>query len=348
MLRRSRKEKKPLRIAGTTVHPGETYEINLKVSEFYTATSATIPVTVISGSAGGPVLFVTAAVHGDELNGVEVVRQLICRVRPADLHGTLVLMPVVNRFGFLNQSRYLPDRRDLNRVFPGDRGGHMAGRIAHRIFSEVIRPCDYGIDIHTAAVDRTNLPHVRGDMANRDVRRMAKAFGEEILIHARGSDGSLRRAAVAAGIPTILYEAGESQKFQDRLIRHGVEGVRNVMVELGMTDGSKTTPAFRIIVKRSEWIRAERGGILILYKKPGDLVYAGDDLALNTNPFGREFGTIKSPLTGLVIGATTLPLVNPGAPICHVAKLEKTLPVVERAVRRKHLVKMDERVPVFV
>ncbi|MBI2059003.1 MAG: succinylglutamate desuccinylase/aspartoacylase family protein [Nitrospirae bacterium] len=348
MLRRLRKEKKPLRIAGTTIQPGETYEINLKVSEFYTATAATIPVTVIAGESSGPTLFVTAAVHGDELNGVEMVRQMICRTRPADLRGTLVLIPVVNRFGFLNQTRYLPDRRDLNRYFPGNPSGHMADRIAHRIFNDIIRHCDCGIDLHTAATDRTNLPHVRGDLHAPWVRRLAKAFGEEIIIDAGGSEGSIRRAAVAAGVPTLLYEAGESQKFQDGLIRQGVEGIRNVMIELGMITGTKVTPAFRIIVKKSEWIRAEKGGILILYKKPGDLVYEGEEMALNTNPFGREFGTIRSPLTGLVIGATTLPLVNPGAPVCHVAKLDRTLPLVERAVRRKHLVAHEERVPALI
>ncbi|MBI2891563.1 MAG: succinylglutamate desuccinylase/aspartoacylase family protein [Nitrospirae bacterium] len=347
MQKRSGRKSRPLRIAGQPVERGEVYEINLKVSEFYTATAATIPVTVIAGRRSGPVLFVTAAVHGDELNGTEIIRQLICRVAPADIRGTLVLMPVVNRFGFLHHTRYLPDRRDLNRNFPGRTDGNMAQRVAWEVFDQVIRHCNYGIDLHTATADRTNLPHVRGDMSHREVRRLARAFGVEIIINSEGSDGSLRRAAVAAGVPTILFEAGERQKFQEPMIRRGVEGIRNVLVELGMLQGTKVAPSFRIIVKNSEWVRAEKGGILIMYKKVGELVYSGEEIALNTNPFGREFGTIRSPVTGLVIGATTLPLVNPGIPVAHVVKLRKTLPVVERAVRRKALVRAEEKPVMF-
>ncbi len=319
-----------LKIGGKPVNPGEAQEILLKISEFYTAQPVNIPVTVVRGTEEGPRVFLTAAVHGDELNGVEIVRTLMTELDPAKLKGAVLCTPVVNRWGFLSHSRYLPGRRDLNRYFPGNAEGNLAARVAHKIFSEIIQKAEYGIDMHTAAVGRTNLAHIRGDMDNEKVRKMAKAFGTEIIIDQPAAGGTLRSAATRAGVPTIILEAGETFRFQRAMVTKGVRGVKNVLAELGMIDWEQREPPFQVIVKVSEWIRAERGGILDIRVRPGELIYEGNDIAIVSTPFGREVTTLKSPLTGLVIGITTIPLVQPGDAICHIAKLEKTLPTVEK------------------
>ena len=331
-----------LKIGGKAINPGEAQEILLKISEFYTAQPVNIPVTVIRGVEEGPRVFLTAAIHGDELNGVEIVRTIMTELDPARLKGTVLCTPVLNRWGFLSHSRYLPGRRDLNRYFPGDPAGSLAARVAHKIFTELVQRSECGIDMHTASVGRTNLAHIRGDMDNEKVRKMAKAFGTEIIIDRPAAGGTLRASATRSGIPTIVLEAGETFRFQRPMVTKGVTGVKNVLADLGMIDWQIREPRFQVIVKVSEWIRAERGGILDIRIRPGHLLYEGDEIAAVSTPFGREVTTLRSPLTGLVIGITMIPLVQPGDAICHIAKLEKTLPTVEKycsedAQGRKHL-----------
>jgi len=312
-----------LKIGGKIISPGEVQEILLKISEFYTAQPVNIPVTVVRGLEEGPRVFLTAAIHGDELNGVEIVRTIMTELDPAKLRGTVFCTPVLNRWGFLSHSRYLPGRRDLNRYFPGDPQGNLAHRVAHKIFTEIVQHAQYGIDMHTAGVGRTNLAHIRGELDDERVRRMAKAFGTEIIMDQPAAGGTLRAAATRAGIPTIILEAGETFRFQRSMVARGVAGVRNVLADLEMIEHQVVEPRFQVIVKVSEWIRAERGGILDIRVHPGDLLYDGMEVGVVSTPFGREVTTLKSPLTGLVIGITTIPLVQPGDAICHIAKLEK-------------------------
>jgi predicted deacylase len=319
-----------LRIGGKIINAGEAQEILLKISEFYTAQPVNIPVTVVRGAEEGPRVFLTAAIHGDELNGVEIVRRIMTELDPNQLKGTVLCIPVLNRWGFLNHSRYLPGRRDLNRYFPGNPEGNLAARVAQKIFAEIVQQSEFGIDMHTAAVGRTNLAHIRGDMDHEKVRRMAKAFGTEIIIDQPAAGGTLRSAATRAGVPTIILEAGETLRFQRSMVSKGVQGVKNVLGDLGMIPWTAREPSFQVIVKVSEWIRAERGGIVDIRVRPGDLIYEGNEIAVVSTPFGREVTTLRSPLTGLVIGITTIPLVQPGDAICHIAKLEKTLPTVEK------------------
>ena len=319
-----------LQIAGRRIRPGESQEILLKISEFYTSNPVNIPLTVVRGHEPGPAVFMTAAIHGDELNGVEVVRGMIQQMEPEKIRGTLLLLPVVNRFGFLTHSRYLPDRRDLNRHFPGDPRGSSADRIAAIIFRQVVSNADYGLDFHTASVGRTNLPHIRADLSKRDVRRVAKAFGTEVIVDAAGSPHSLRAASVAAGVPTILFEGGETFRFQRRDIRKGLAGCFNVLSELGMLPIPRREPRLQVILKVTDWVRAEKGGILDLIATPGELVYEHEELAVIENPFGREVSTVLAPFTGLVLGTTTRPMVSPGDAVAHLAKLEKTLHTVEK------------------
>ncbi|HLD99293.1 MAG TPA: succinylglutamate desuccinylase/aspartoacylase family protein [Bdellovibrionota bacterium] len=323
-------------ISGIGVAMGETREIYLKVSESYLASSIQIPVTVIRGRAPGPTAFVLAAIHGDEINGADIVRRLMFDIDHEKLSGTLIAIPVVNIPGFLAQSRYLPYHRDLNRFFPGKRRGNNAERIAARLFNEIILKSDFGIDLHTAADGRVNLPHIRGDMTHPRVRHLARAFGATVLVNQAGMPGSLRREATEAGIPTILFEAGETRRFSNRISTAGLRGVLNVLSEFGMWPAhEQERPPFQVIVKASEWIRAEKGGILDLNVRPGDLIYKGDVIGAILNPFGKTVTQLRAPTTGIVIGVTTAPLTVPGTGIIHVARLKKTLPLVERSLKKR-------------
>ena len=323
-------------VSGIRVAAGETKEIYLKVSESFLSGGIQVPVTVIRGMHPGPTALVLAAIHGDEINGADIVRRLIFDVDHERLSGTLIAIPVVNIPGFLAQSRYLPYHRDLNRYFPGKRKGNNAERFAYRLFNEIVQKCDFGIDLHTAASGRMNLPHVRGDMSHPKVRKLARAFGATVLIDQSGVKGALRREATDIGIPMILFEAGETGRFSQRVSLVGLRGVLNVLVEMGMLpeNPDATRPPFQVIVKASDWVRAEKGGILDLAVKPGDLIYQGDLIGSVLNPFGKTVTQIRAPTTGIVIGVTTAPLTIPGTGIVHVAKLKKTLSLVERSIKK--------------
>jgi hypothetical protein len=321
----------PFKVAGKRIRPGQSRTIDVSLTESYFGTKLSLPVTIVRAERPGPVVLVTAAVHGDELNGIEMVRGLVEQISPSDLRrGALILAPVLAVPAFLLGSRYLPDRRDLNRHFPGSRHGSMASRIASRIFRTLVLKSDYLIDLHTASKERTNLPHVRGDLRDARVRRIARAFGSEVVVHKRASKRTLRGAATRAGVAAILYEAGQANCFQREMVVRGLAGLRNVLRSLRMLAGKVTRPAYRVIVKRAVWARARRGGILDIRVRPGDLVYRGDPLAITTSPFGHERDVIAAPSTGLVLGVHTLPLANPGNAICHIVRLTKTLKKVER------------------
>lgn len=325
---KKRRKRTPLKFGGQRIPKGTKLDIHLKVSEHYTGQPVDVPITVVRGAKAGPRLFLTAAVHGDEINGIRVIREVLDSIEPEELRGTLVACPVVNRFGFVAHMRYMPDRRDLNRCFPGNPEGPTAYRYAHEIFRHVIEPCDYGVDLHTAGYQRHNLPQVRGDMDHDDVRRLAKAFGAEVILDKSGMKGTLRQAATEAGVPTIIYEAGETFRFQRDAVTRGVQGVVNVMRELKMLKGKPLRPDYQIITKSSAWIRSDHGGIVETFIDAGTLVHEGEAIAAVSDPFGKESGIVRAPFTGLVVGVTTLPMVNPGAPICHLVKLRKTLETV--------------------
>jgi predicted deacylase len=320
-----------INIGNVSVPQGTTSHLKVKISESFTSQSVHIPISVINGAHPGPTMFIAAALHGDELNGVEVVRRLIYEVDLAQLHGALILMPVVNVLGFEASSRYLPDRRDLNRVFPGHATGAAAERIADKIFNIGLK-CNYAIDLHTAATGRYNMPHVRADMDVPECRRMARAFGSEIIMDTPGVKHSMRCALTENKVPTILLEAGQSNRFEPAMVNVGLQGVMNVLYELGMMKGEKKEPAFRVIVKTTEWVRVDEGGLLDLRVKPRSLVTEGDVVAVVESPFGKEQETIKAPFTGMVVGVVTNPLVFPGGPVCHLVKIDKALEKVKAAL----------------
>jgi uncharacterized protein len=322
------------RFAGKAVGPGETVEVDLKVSETVLHQPMRIPVTVVRGAEDGPIVFVTSALHGDEINGVAIVRRLLDQIERRLVRGTLVAVPVANRFGFDARERYLPDRRDLNRAFPGDPDGHMAGRIADVLFRKVVLACDAGIDLHTAAEGNTNLCHIRGDADSTAVRPLMKAFGTPIMVHGQGPKGSLRRAATDAGVPTILFEAGEPGRFQRHVVEVGLQGMLRLLKGLGLVDRAPAGPRLRLLVRTSQWARSDHGGILDLAVEPGDLVRKGARLGSLTEPMGHHVDHVDAPASGIVLGTTTSPLVLPGMAVAHIGHLDKTLARAEEHVRR--------------
>lgn len=316
------------------IEPGESREVHLPLTEAANSRPVLLPITVIRGKKEGLRLLLVAALHGDELNGTAILREILSRVSPNRLRGTLIIVPVLNVLGFLYRSRYLPDRRDLNRYFPGSPKGNMAQRIAHRFFQDVVKLADACIDLHTAAAGRENFSHIRGDMRDPAVRRIAKAFGSPIIIDEPGPIGSLRRAATREGIPSIVFEGGTANKFERPIVRAGLHGIENLLRRTGTLPkkGNRKKSPFQVIVRKTHWIRSDRGGILELKIHPGSLIYRGDPVAVISNPLGRDVHPIPSPMTGLVIAVTTNPVINPGTPIAHVVQLRKTLATVEKAV----------------
>lgn len=317
-------ERKPIdRWGDETILPGESKDIALAVSESYSGMTVNIPVHVRRAKEDGPVVFVTGALHGDEINGTGAVRQLVQDEDFVLTRGSVILIPVLNILAFDRHSRYLPDRRDLNRAFPGSETGSLAGRMARTIFDEIVMRCDYGIDLHSASVRRTNYPNIRGDLKNAEVKRLAEAFGCEIIMDGTGPKQSLRREATTAGCATIIMEAGEVFKVEPGVVESAVRGVKNVLIELDMLEQSPKSPDYQVTVKKSKWIRAEKGGFLEFHVKPGEVIEEGQPISTNTNLLGRDRYTVYAPFNAVVIGMTTLPAISPGDPICNLGRLPK-------------------------
>ncbi len=310
----------PLEIGGYKIDPGKSLEIEMPVASLYTDTEICMPVHVMRGKKEGPTVFVCAAIHGDELNGIEVVRRLISLKTLRISRGTLILVPMVNVYGVLNQSRYMPDRRDLNRSFPGSPKGSLAGRVADIFMDEIVKHCDYGIDIHTGAMHRSNLPQIRADLCDEDTLALAEEFGVPVLINANLRDGSLRQAAVESGTKILLYEAGQALRFDELSIRVGIRGVLNILSYLGMTHKrARKKKVVPFIANHSSWVRADASGIVKSIKNLGENVKKGDLLAYIGNPFGEIIGTVKANRSGIIIGKQNIPLVQEGDAMFHVA-----------------------------
>ena len=309
-------------IANTEILKGTRVTINLELPKLYN-TPTNLPVRVIRGKKDGPVVFVSAAIHGDELNGIEIIRRLRKLNILNKLKGTLILVPIVNVYGIMNLSRYLPDRRDLNRSFPGSTKGSLASRVAKIFFDEIVCKCDLGIDLHTASIHKSNFPQVRTNLDNEYTLNLAKAFQAPVVLHSELRDGSLRAVAQDSGIPILLYEAGEALRFDEIAIRIGVKGIVNVLREMEMLPRSKKknikTP---IITRNSNWIRSNESGMLRTIKALGDVVKKDEIIAFIDEPLGDESFSIKALYDGVIIGKSEIPLVQEGDAIFHIAKLK--------------------------
>jgi len=322
---------KPIEIAGFTIKPGSRQSIDIPLPSFYTHSSVNMPVHVIHGRRPGPVLLVSAAIHGDEINGVEIIRRLLVNKSMDRIQGTLIAIPVVNVYGFVSKSRYLPDRRDLNRSFPGSENGSMASRLANVLMTQILPHTTHIVDLHTGAVNRENLPQIRAKLQdNPELEALAKAFGVPVILNAEFLENSFRAAAFDKGIGVLLYEAGEALRFDEVSIRAGVRGVLQVMIELGMRPRSKRPRKVEsMVANTSRWVRAGQSGILRALVATGTKVQEGDLLAYINNPLGENNEELTSPIAGIVIGKTNLPLVFAGEALFNIASYEEIDQVAE-------------------
>ena len=319
----------PLTVGGALCPAGRRTHVELPVGRLPTETWLKVPVEVVRGQRPGPSVWLTAAIHGDELNGVDVIRRVLRRLDTETLAGSVLAVPIVNVFGFNARSRYLPDRRDLNRSFPGSATGSLAAQLAHLLMTEVVDHADVGVDLHTGSDHRFNLPQIRANLDDPETLRLAEAFAAPITMHAAVRDGSLRGAATGLGKPVLLYEAGEPQRFNGESIEVGVRGVLNVLRALEMLPPRKpaapaepTRPA-SVRVASSKWVRAKRSGIFRPAGRAnlGDRVAKGDRLGTIADAFGRNRSALKAPFPGVVIARANNPLVHRGDGVVHLGRI---------------------------
>jgi len=323
---------KDLEINGSKIPLGKRMAVELPLPEFYTHMPLTMPVHVVRGRQDGPVLFISAAIHGDEINGVEIIRRLLNLPVLKRLRGTLLAIPIVNVYGVIQHSRYLPDRRDLNRSFPGSERGSLAARLAHLFMTEIVSKCTHGIDIHTGARHRANLPQIRANLDHEETNRLAHAFSVPVLLNSNIRDGSMREAADELGIPMLLYETGEALRFDEVGIRAGLNGIVNVMRELDMLPASKrkhkqTVEPF--VARSSNWVRAPASGVIRTHVALGARIKRNSVLGIVSDPFGGGEQEITAPYSGIIIGRSVLPLVLEGEALFHIARFEDVREVAQ-------------------
>ena len=333
----------PISIGGQTIQPGQRITLDLVVGKLYTHNEVTMPVHVIHGKEDGPTLFVCAAIHGDEITGVEIIRRLLKTPALKRIRGTLLAVPIVNVHGFINKSRYLPDRRDLNRSFPGSKSGSLAARLANLFMEEIVSKATHGIDLHSGAIHRDNFPQIRANLDDQRTMDMAMAFGIPVIINSEIPAGSLRGAAMKFDIPAIVYEAGEALRFDELSARHGVSGILRVMRFLHMLP-TKAAKAHKhiepFIARSSTWVRTPDAGILRSKTRLGARVKKDDTLGIVADPFGGKEMLVTSPNSGIVIGMNNLPLVNEGEALFHIARFNDLSDV---AAKVEELQDMEER-----
>lgn len=314
--------RQPFVIGDKRIAAGSRATVDLPVSVLSDHTPVSMSVHVVHGRRPGPVMFVSAAVHGDEVIGVEIVRRLLRSNNLDSLRGTLLAVPIVNAFGLMNHSRYLPDRRDLNRSFPGSSRGSLAGRLANIFLTEIVERSSIGIDLHSAAIHRTNLPQIRVSAGSARALKLAREFGAPLILTSKIRDGSLRSSAQEEGIDVLLYEAGEGLRFDEFAVRTGVSGILRVMRSLEMIGAKGVSKPKRapIHAKASAWLRAPAGGLFRSFKSEGAMVEAGEVLGVISDPFGETETEVKAISAGLIIGRAVMPIVNEGDGLYHVAE----------------------------
>lgn len=311
----------PFLFGGQTIAPGSRSHVPLPVSRLPTGTELSLPVEVLHGARPGPTVWLSGAIHGDEIVGVEIIRQVVGDVDEATLGGTIISVPVVNVFGFLAESRYLPDRRDLNRSFPGSRTGSLAAQLARLFLDKVVEPCDVGFDFHAGSGGRTNLPQIRGDMTDPETHRLAIAFGAPLAIHSNTMRGTLREAVTNRGKQILLFEGGEPRRFSPMAVSVGVAGTRRALVALGMTDGTLDAAAAPpLLAWATRWVRAPSGGIFRLERRLGEMVKEGLQLGTISGPSGGAREMVRATASGMILGHAVSPIVHRGDALVHIAR----------------------------
>jgi uncharacterized protein len=314
---------RPLAIATELIEPGQKKRFEIPFARLPTGTWLSLPVVALNGRHAGPRVWLSAAIHGDEINGIEIVRRVVERVAPRTLHGAIIAVPVVNVYGFINETRYLPDRRDLNRHFPGSERGSLAARMAALLLEAVVTQCEYGIDLHTGSDHRYNVPHVRGDFEDPATRRIADAFGTPFIVQAKTRDGSLREAARERGIPVLAFEGGQVHRYDEEAICAGVDGIMGVLAELGMRRRRRTLPRVQPeLLMGTSWLRAKRSGLFRAAVKPGDVIVKGQEVGHLADSLGRADRRINATVSGVVIGLNLNPLVHRGDALLNIGVRE--------------------------
>ena len=308
----------PLVLLGEEIPPASTQRLAWSATELFEGVPVSTPVLVVNGARPGPTLCLTAAVHGDELNGIEIVRRVLHDIEPGKLSGAVIGVPIVNVQGFRRGSRYLPDRRDLNRYFPGNPRGSAAARIAHALFTDIVAHCDALVDLHTGSFERANLPQIRADLRNSDVVTMTLGFGSMVVLHSEPTVGTLRYAATSAGIPAVTVEAGGPSQLELAEVRHGVKGIETLLTTLGMAKKVRLWGDPEPVYYRSTWVRADNGGILLADVGLGSKVRRGDLLGTIVDPMSNARSELRSPYTGRIIGMARNQVVMPGFAAFHV------------------------------
>lgn len=312
------KAARSLELLGETVPPGSYRRLAWSATELFEGVPVSTPVLVVNGELPGPTLCLTAAIHGDELNGIEMVRRVMHQLNPDKLSGTVIGVPIVNLQGFRRGSRYLPDRRDLNRYFPGSPTGSAASRIAHSFFREIVLNCSALIDLHTGSLMRTNLPQLRADLRNPEVVTLTQGFGATVILHSEAAEGTLRYAATRAGVPSVTLEAGGPSELELKEVQHGAKGIETLLHTLGMIKRVRLWGDPEPVYYRSSWVRANRGGILLADVSLGSTVSEGDLLGTITDPMNNASTNLYSPYAGRVIGMARNQVVMPGFAAFHI------------------------------
>lgn len=308
-----------LEFAGQTIRAGRRKQLELPIAKMASGTRVDLPVIVLHGQKEGPSIWLSAAIHGDEICGIEIIRRVLGSVDPKELAGTIIAVPTVNVHGFLANDRYMPDRRDLNRSFPGSSRGSLASRIASLFMKEIVSRCDVGIDLHTGSGDRKNLPQIRADLSTPETLQLATAFGAPVMLNAKTRGGSIRAVATKAGKTVLLYEGGEASRFDEHVITTGVAGVERVLASLKMIPETENSGEEPLIASSTHWIRARRSGLFLTNTNLGDRLELGDSVGVIHDSLGIRRARITTKNEGIVIGLMQRPLVNQGDALLHVA-----------------------------
>ena len=320
----------------TEIEPGTAQRLSWSATELFEGVPVSTPVLVVNGALPGPTLCLSAAVHGDELNGIEIVRRVLHDIEADKLSGAIIGIPIVNVQGFRRGSRYLPDRRDLNRYFPGNPNGSAAARIAHSFFNKVVSNCDALIDLHTGSFERANLPQIRADLRDPDVLTLTQGLGSMVILHSTPAVGTLRYAATRAGIPAVTLEAGGPSQLELDEVKVGVKGIETLVYTLGMVKKRRLWGEPEPVYYRSSWIRANNGGILLSDVGLGSTVRKGDILGTITDPMNNARSEVRSPYSGRIIGMARNQVVMPGFAAFHVGIQTDEAPVDEAPVIDVH------------
>lgn len=320
------KKNKIIELLGETILPGTSKTIEVEIAKLHSMTKLKIPVIIERSKIDGPTVLLSACLHGDEINGTEIVRKIIRNKINKPKRGTIICIPIINIFGFINQTREFPDKRDLNRVFPGSKTGSLASRFAHFLVTEIIPKIDYAIDFHAGGASRFNAPQIRIVPNNTELKELATVFNSPFTLYSKNIPGSFRNACTKLGVKMLLFEGGKSLDLNELITTKGIEGTMRFLNHLDMLNPKKEVPHTTektIFIEKSNWIRANFSGMFHGLVKIGSFVQKGELLAMISDPYGKVEYKLKAPNDGYVINVNDAPIVYQGDAVFHIStKLE--------------------------